>query len=227
MDYYTLDRKSVAEMLKISTRTVDRYAAKKLFSIQRKKGKIFFHQKEVEGYLLSKNTESVDISTTDQTTRLRQIQENYGSQTIDDEPLNPLSESVSKFKQIEKISRAEKYIKKELETEMYKNMYKTTQKLFQSQQKQLRDAYYRIGQLETQVKPLTVQLPESTKNLVSKEKYEEKKQVVTHLQQHLKQTELEHSLLQKKLYNAQVLKLFFLISTISVIFIFSVVFSML
>ncbi|HPO06005.1 MAG TPA: helix-turn-helix domain-containing protein [Candidatus Gracilibacteria bacterium] len=93
MDYYVLDRQQVAEKLNLSTRTIDRYVAKKTFSTRKLNGKIYFHKKEIEDFLLNQNTEAIAISPSIQSTRLRQIQEDFSKQNSPEK----LSNSESNF----------------------------------------------------------------------------------------------------------------------------------
>jgi len=137
MDYYTLDRIQTAKMLNISTRTLDRYIAKKIFSTVKKKGKIFFHSKEIEDFLREKNTESIDINIDNKFKNFRQ-NDNTENQLKDfNIPQNNLAKPVST---LEEINNNEV---------VFKKMYETMHQLFKSQQEQLTKAYFRIGQLET------------------------------------------------------------------------------
>ncbi|MBT4936476.1 AAA domain-containing protein, partial [Candidatus Peregrinibacteria bacterium] len=152
MDYYTLDRKSVAEILRISLRTIDRYVAKKTFSTERKNGKIFFHSKEVEDFLQEKSIEGIDTSFAAQSTRLNNIKSFYSQQNTPEISQKSMAKDVAKYHGDNFSELQKKTQKYELEAKMYKNMYETSQQLFMSQQEQLQSAHYRLGKLEEKIK---------------------------------------------------------------------------
>jgi hypothetical protein len=154
MDYYTLDRKSVAEILRISLRTIDRYVAKKTFSTERKNGKIFFHSKEVEDFLQEKSIEGIDTSFAAQSTRLNNIKSFYSQQNTPEISQKSMAKDVAKYHGDNFSELQKKTQKYELEAKMYKNMYETSQQLFMSQQEQLQSAHYRLGKLEEKIKVL-------------------------------------------------------------------------
>lgn len=154
MDYYTLDRKSVADMLKVSLRTLDRYVAKNTFSTEKRNGKLFFHLKEVEDFLQDRSIEGIDTNFATQSTRLERIQSAFLDSQTPEFKQDSMAKEVSKHPSHEFSELEKKFQKHELEAKMYKNMYETSQQLFASQQEQLQSAHYRLGKLEEKVKLL-------------------------------------------------------------------------
>ena len=138
MNYYTLDRQKTAKLLNISTRTLDRYTAKKIFSTQKINGKIFFHQKEIEDFLSNQNIEEIDINIDTKQQTLRQVQNFYKKEEINN---NNMSKNMSNS-----INYDKEYMlaKSTNEASVYKKMYETIQNIFEAQQEQLKQSYKHI-----------------------------------------------------------------------------------
>jgi hypothetical protein len=161
MSFYTFDRKTVADMLKISLRTLDRYVAKNIFSIEKRGGKVFFNSREIDRACHDRATESVDTGFTTQSSRLSRIQSLHSTDNVDvstvESVANDVSTGVSKVQESHIIELQKKLDINEVEARMYKDMYEKTHKVFLSQQEQLQKNYYQIGQLEQQIKLLPSQ----------------------------------------------------------------------
>jgi predicted site-specific integrase-resolvase len=192
MDFYTLTRKEVAEILKISTRTLDRYVSKKMFSTRLKKGKVYFNKTEIEEFLKEKNIESVNQTILTQKTV-----------NIDKKEDKNMSKEMSK--EMANKGFFEDYQKLKYEKEMYKNMYENIHNMFNSQQNMLKNAYYKIGQLEYK----TLQITPKKEN---KEDFYQKK--IENLEKH-------NQNLEKNLKNYEVLKIIYASISIGIIFFFS------
>lgn len=222
MDYYTLDRTSVAKMLNVSTRTLDRYIAKKIFSTEKKNGKIYFHSKEIEDFLSIRNTESIDNSFDNQSTRLRHIKNSFSQVFSVYNDDNFVSKDVSTPPQNDTNT---KMLNFEAEAIFYKKMYETIQDLFKAQQGQLQGAYYRIGQIEAQLLQLNQQINNSIPLLeVEKEKIANEASFKKSEVQ-IKKLEDENYLLEKRLEVSVAMKIIYTIFAVSVIFIASFLFA--
>ena len=161
MSFYTFDRKTVADMLKVSLRTLDRYVAKNIFSTEKRNGKVFFNSREIDRACHERGTESVDTGFATQSSRLSRIQSLHSTQDTKVSPVesvaNSVSTGVSKVQESQILELEKKLHTNEVEARMYKDMYERTHKVFLSQQEQLQKNYYQIGQLEQQIKLLPSQ----------------------------------------------------------------------
>lgn len=209
MEYYVLDRKTTARMLGVSTRTLDRYIAKKMFSTKRMKGKVFFHKKEIEDFMLNKNTESVDIKPQLLSTQLNDTKNIYETGGLSKIAEN-MSKTVSKPLSFELEKNYEKALLRE---EMYKKMYEGTKKLFEDQQAQLKELCYRLGQLEEK-KGINNFLLEQ-KNL------EQQKLLITDMKQEIIRHERTNKDLRSEISSFEVMQKVYTAITITSIFILS------
>lgn len=204
MDYYTLDRQQVSDLLKVSTRTLDRYVAKNVFSTQRKKGKLFFHAKEVEDFLHTNNTESIDNSRHIQSTRLQEIQNQFASEFSRNFTAEPVSQPMAKEVKLELPSQKEMQL--EMEKNMYKQLYEKMQELHASQLDRLQQASYRIGELEHKMQN-TVPL------LEAKNKQEEIQVELQQKAKFIQQLQQEQEELEGKMQTAQFFKVLYFTTT--------------
>jgi len=221
MDYYTLTRQDVSKKLQISTRTLDRYVAKKTFSTKKKSGKVFFHIKEIEDFNQEKNTESIDINSTPQSTRLRHIQEQFSPKSsennLEENVQYSLSKDVTKDLLQEKFILEKKALEFELQAQMYKKMYETTHQLFQTQQKQIQNAYLELGENKQK---------EKTLSLASPEKLEVQKVLLEQSHTELQIEKKENTQLYQKLQSSQTIQTLYFITTIASIIFFSFFFAL-
>jgi hypothetical protein len=209
MDLYSIDRKKVAEILRVSIRTVDRYVEKNLFSVRKVNGKTYFNRKEIEDFLVKRNTDVIDTSYLYQSQRLKNIQEIFSHQetketqeteteetkethdrdrrdrqettetgetdrrdTRDNRDTECLFPDENNFykplysnkkddvatlspRETEETSLSflsSPLYKNEAQLLVYKNLYETTKRMYETQQEMLQNAYYKIGALESQMK---------------------------------------------------------------------------
>lgn len=208
MDYYTLDRLDVAKALNISTRTLDRYVAKNIFSTSKKNGKIFFHEREIEDFLRERNTESIDISVDTQTDRLRHIQNGFHKHFYEEDQGNfvakDMSKEISSSVSLEQQNRIKAL---EIEVETYKQMQKKTQELFALHIERLQSAYIRIGELENQSKNMVPLLE-------SRSQQDDIKKELSASYAQLKAIEQEKLLLERQSKRDQLFKAFYFTTTL-------------
>ena len=205
MEYYTLDRKTVADMLNISTRTLDRYVAKKTFSTKRIKGKVFFHAKEIEDFLQEQNTESIDISRHSQAKRLRQVQDGFSEHVSQNNYQNSMSNSASK--EVSKHIVPQEQLELQMERDMYKKLYEKTQELHVSQLEKLQQASYRVGELEQK-------LQSSVPLLAAQNQKQEVEAQLHTKEQKIQRLQTEQSQLQYEAKTANFFKVFYFATTL-------------
>jgi len=163
---YILDRKMASRLLKVSTRTLDRYIKAKKMSTRIIGGRIWLNKEEVlafkdvkDGYV---KIESIDMS--------------IPKVTID-ENVEPMDEEYSTSQiNVESMSR-EGRKKTNFNDEIYKKLYLELKEEIKEKQLRLEIANYRVGQLESQVKnsiPLLEYHSENYKRKMAMEEMENK-----------------------------------------------------
>ena len=217
MNYYTIDRQNTAKLLNISTRTLDRYSSKKIFSTKKINGKIFFHKKEIEDFLNNQNIEQVDINIDTKSKLLRQVQNFYQEEQNTNRNMSKTSSTSIKYDKEYMLAKSNH------EASVYKKMYETIQNVFEAQQERLQQSYTRIGTLENHIKNLetsTISLTEAQETKVKQIKQ------LNDLKSTSVLLENENALLQKEVDFFSASKNIYMFISIFIIVIFSVIFAL-
>jgi len=139
---YTIDRKGAGKLLKMSMRTVDRYAKSKKLSTMNIGGRILFNKREILIFRDKKmSIDKVDMST----------------------PHLSIDNSVDKVDNFDTVGQDFVYSdvdsvysktkkKPDQEGEIYQKLYFETKEELREKQERLEMANYRVGQLENQLK---------------------------------------------------------------------------
>ncbi len=148
-----VDREEASEILKVSTRTIDRYIRKHKFKTRKDGRRVLMKR--------------VDID--------KIIQEQIG-QFVDQKNINlgKAAESNStqitvKDVKVESVKKSVENEKSQKEEAVYKNLYTEAKKEIKEKQERLDAATYRVGQLESQVKSMVPMLEFSKKEKELKE----------------------------------------------------------
>lgn len=167
VDKYKIDRKAASVLLKVSLRTVDRYAKSGKLSTKVVDGKVLFTESELKGFFLSRQVvDNVDMST--------------GHLSIDrgvDKVDNVDTEGQGFVHSVSTLSTASK--KKEGESGIYKKLFLDLKEELHEKQERLEIANYRVGQLENQIKNSMPMLEYHRENYANKKKEEDFKLEVT------------------------------------------------
>jgi len=138
---YILDRKMASRLLKISTRTLDRYIKAKKMSTRVIGGRIWLNKEEVAAFKDLKDgyvkVEAVDMS--------------IPKMTIDENGNMVDEEYTTSQNSVESMS-TERRKKSNFDDEIYKKLYLELKEELKEKQLRLEIANYRVGQLESQVK---------------------------------------------------------------------------
>ncbi len=130
-----VDREEASKILKVSTRTIDRYIRKFQFKVRKDGRLILIRRTDLEKIIEKHIGQFVDINATRNEKELeakQSAQENTNIQVKD--------------LKVESVRKAEKT------EEVYQHLYLETKKELKEKQERLEAATYRVGQLESQVK---------------------------------------------------------------------------
>ena len=152
-----VDRNEASKILKVSTRTVDRYLRKYRFKTRKDGRKVLIKRVDINKIIQENVGHFIDIKSTDFSIKL-------DNKSVDND--------VSKMSNIKVKDFEVKEIKnnaKDAEDKIYKHLYEETKKDFKAKQERLEAATYRVGQLEAQVKNMVPMLDYSRKEKELKE----------------------------------------------------------
>ncbi len=141
-----VDRDEASQVLKVSTRTVDRYVRK--YKLKTKK----------DGRLLLIRRTDVDRIIRDQIGHLVDLE----APSFSNSPSLKPSESQIQLTEM-KVEETRQKPASSVEEKVYKDLYQETKKDLQAKQERLEAATYRVGQLETQLKGMVPLLEYSQK----------------------------------------------------------------
>ncbi len=138
-----IGRKAAARLLKVSTRTVDRYISQNKLNSEKVDGRIWLNKKEV---VALSNKGKVDTKSTRVDTKNDPMSIDNGVSTLGDMSIDSVD-----------LVSTSKYEKKAYENEkrgedIYKKLYEEMKDELRQKQDRLEGANYRVGQLEAMVK---------------------------------------------------------------------------
>jgi len=148
-----VDRDQASEILKVSTRTVDRYIRKYKFKTRKDGRRVLIKRVDVDRVIQDQIGQFVDIKNEN----LKEARESKAT-----------SLAVKNIK-VESTKREEVRQKEKDEEKVYKNLYGEAKKELKEKQERLDAATYRVGQLESQVKSMVPMLEFNQKNKELKE----------------------------------------------------------
>ncbi len=141
---YNLDRKSASRLLKVSTRTVDRYVKSKKLSTRVVDGRVWLSKAEVLGLIHERGSgHGVNMSRMDLSI-VKSVDTSRDSIDNGLDNIEVLDQSVSEI--------ADQKNKKGSKGNVYKKLYLDLKEELKEKQERLEIANYRVGQLETQIK---------------------------------------------------------------------------
>ena len=143
---YTIDRKAASRLLKVSTRTIDRYIARKRLSFEKRDGRIWLDKKEV---LRARQRIPVDRD-------IDMMSSEMSSDKIHIIPVDAPESSVhsgsSDFQTVYSRNFKDESPRRDTEEEVYKKLFEQLQEELKTKQERLEAANYRVGQLESHLK---------------------------------------------------------------------------
>lgn len=150
-----VDRDEASAILKVSTRTVDRYIRKFRFKTRKDGRRILIKRVDVDKIIEEHIGQFIDIKsgTTDTNEISQKVTSNAPGFEIKD-------------LKVESVRKADK---EEKEEGVYKGLYSETKKELKEKQERLDAATYRVGQLESQVKTMVPMLDYTRKEKELKE----------------------------------------------------------
>lgn len=153
-----LDREEASKILKVSTRTIDRYIRKFRFKTRKDGRKILIKRMDVDKIIQEHIGHFMDISSTDFDVKL-------DSKNVQDKDDNVSNIKVKNIK-IDGVKNKEEVIE---DGTIYKHLFEETKKDLKEKQERLEAATYRVGQLESQVKTMVPLLDYNRKEKEVKE----------------------------------------------------------
>lgn len=152
-----VDREEASKILKVSTRSVDRYVRKYRFKTRKDGRRVLIKRDDVDKIIQDHIGHFVDVQSTD-------LKINLDKKNVDNK--------VSKVSNIDvKDVKLESFRDKDADNEnrVYKSLYIDTKKELKERQERLEAATYRVGQLEAQVKNMVPLLDYNRKEKELKE----------------------------------------------------------
>lgn len=154
-----VDREEASSILKVSTRSVDRYVRKYRFKTRKDGRRVLIKREDLDKIIQDHIGQFVDIKSTDFKIKLDR-------QGVDNQESNMSNFKIRNLK-IEEINDGEN--QGEVDGKIYKNLYIDTKKELKEKQERLEAATYRVGQLESQVKNMVPLLDYNRKEKELKE----------------------------------------------------------
>jgi hypothetical protein len=154
-----VDREEASSILKVSTRSVDRYVRKYRFKTRKDGRRVLIKREDLDKIIQDHIGQFVDIKSTDFKIKLDR-------QGVDNQESNMSNFKVRNLK-IEEVKEGTE--QNEIDGKIYKNLYIDTKKELKEKQERLEAATYRVGQLESQVKNMVPLLDYNRKEKELKE----------------------------------------------------------
>ena len=155
-----VDRTEASKILKVSTRTVDRYMRKYGFKTRKDGRRVLIKRNDIDKIIQEHIGRFIDIKDNN----LDEILNKKESEEQTDNVSNLTVKDI-------KVEKVKKRAFKNIEGEIYKELYDETKKELKEKQQRLEAATYRVGQLEAQVKNMVPMLAYSKKEKELKEVY--------------------------------------------------------
>jgi hypothetical protein len=161
-DTLFVDRIEASKILKVSTRTVDRYMRKYRFKMRKDGRRILIKKENIDQIIKDHIGRLVDINDANlndilNTSDANKEESNTSSLTITDVKI--------------KKTKAESDEKSSIEQQIYKDLYSETKKELREKQDRLEAATYRVGQLEAQAKNMVPMLDYNKKDRALQDAY--------------------------------------------------------
>jgi len=185
-----VDREQASEILKVSTRTVDRYIRKYKLKTKKKGRTLLIRRQDVDKVIEDQVGHLVDLN-------VPQFQNPLKKESNNDKSLTVKNIKVDQVKTAKPTNEAEK---------VYRDLYNETKRDLHAKQERLEAATYRVGQLEAQLKNMVPMLDYTQK---------EKQLKVSQEALELRAIENQQSLdkMEKKLKTERMAKWIYLFST--------------
>ena len=187
-----VDRIEASEILKVSTRTIDRYMRKYRFKTRKAGRRVLIKRSDIDkiikdhiGHFMNINDSNLD---------------EILSKKKSEKDMDKVSTLAVKGIKVEKIK--EKAFKN-IEGEIYKELYEESKKELKQKQDRLEAATYRVGQLEAQAKNMVPMLEYNKKN-------EELRDISQAMEQKAKQSEEEIRKVEAKFRSERIAKWIYL-----------------
>lgn len=156
-----LDRIEASKLLKVSTRTVDRYMRSYRFKTRKDGRRVLIKKEDIDKIIKDHIGRLIDVDDKN----LDSILNSNAGQT------NDMSSNLTvKDIKVTNIKEGGK-TKSEMENEIYKELYQETKRELKEKQDRLEAATYRVGQMESQAKNMVPMLDYNKKDKALQEAY--------------------------------------------------------
>jgi excisionase family DNA binding protein len=142
---FAVSRKAAADLLEVSTRTIDRYIRTKKLAARKKGGNILLNEEELDNLKVAKFQRMHGASPSGPGRVHRHIDSTEGTKTIVDADTGKVEEKV-----VEKKTKA--IAKTGARDQVFEELYDLSRREIREYHNKLEAANYRLGQLETQMK---------------------------------------------------------------------------
>lgn len=157
-----VDRIEASKILKVSTRTVDRYMRSYNFKTRKDGRRVLIKKEDVDKIIKEHIGRLIDVDDKN----LDNILNNGNTEQTNDMASNLTVKDIK----ITNVKEGGK-TKSEMENEIYKELYQEVKKDLREKQDRLEAATYRVGQLETQAKNMVPMLDYNKKDKALQEAY--------------------------------------------------------
>lgn len=157
-----VDREEASEILKVSTRTVDRYVRKYRFKTRKDGRRVLIRRVDVDRIIQDHIGQFIEEKNAF-------LESENSSETASMNPAEAVQDEAKLLVKDLKVEAVKKTEKAEKEQEVYQNLYYEAKKELKEKQERLDAATYRVGQLEAQVKSMVPMLDYTRKEKELKE----------------------------------------------------------
>lgn len=182
-----VDREEASQILKVSTRTIDRYIRRYRFKTRKNGRKVLIKKVDVDRIIQDQIGQFIDMGDKPLSDFLNEKTTHQESEKVTSLAIKDVKVEEIKDKDLAKV------------VTVYKELLAETKKELKDKQDRLEAATYRVGQLETQLKSMVPLLDYNRKDKELKEAQTAIEQKETHWKETVKKTE-------EKLRTEQVLK---------------------
>ena len=187
-----VDRIEASKILKVSTRTIDRYMRRYRFKTRKDGRRVLIKRSDIDKIIQEHIGRFVDINDNNFNKILGEKKEEENKDNVSNLAVKDI-----------KVKKIKEGAFKDIEKQIYKDLYEEAKEEIKEKQQRLEAATYRVGQLEAQVKNMVPMLEYNTKD-------KELKEVCTANEQKVKQNEEVIQKMEAKLRSERIAKWIYL-----------------
>ena len=187
-----VDRIEASKILKVSTRTIDRYMRRYRFKTRKDGRRVLIKRSDIDKIIQEHIGRFVDINDNNFNKILGEKKEEENKDNVSNLAVKDI-----------KVKKIKEGAFKDIEKQIYKDLYEEAKEEIKEKQQRLEAATYRVGQLEAQVKNMVPMLEYNKKD-------KELKEVCTANEQKVKQNEEVIQKMEAKLRSERIAKWIYL-----------------